>query len=108
MKLDELLKQSATWLEQAKKRRVFDKVDENATKFPAEQLARRKIEIETRIGALARRKEDAIASFDRVIANEKAELDALRTQKSATGVPEPTKHAAGTSKKSKKSKSKRP
>ena len=75
---------------------------------PAEQLARRKIEIETRIGALARRKEDAIASFDRVIANKKAELDALRTQKSATGVPEPTKHAAGTSKKSKKSKSKRP
>ena len=46
MKLDELLKQNATWLEQAKKRRVFDKVDEKATKFPEEQLARRKAQIE--------------------------------------------------------------
>jgi hypothetical protein len=101
MKLDELLKQSATWLEHAKKRRVFDKVDENATKFTEEQLARRKLEIETRIGALARRKEDTIASFDRAIANEKIELEALRTQKSAVGVPEPTKRGVGTGKKSK-------
>jgi len=101
MKLDELLKQNATWLEQAKKRRVFDKVDEKAAKFPEEQLARRKAQIEVRIDALARRKEDAIASFDRAIANEKAELDALRPQKSTAGVPKPAKLAASTGKKSK-------
>ena len=101
MKLDELLKQSASWLDQAKKRRVLDKVDENATKFPEEQLARRKMEIETRIGALVRRKEDAIASFDRAIANEKAELEALRTQKSVVGVPGPTKRGVAKGKKSK-------
>lgn len=101
MKLDELLKQNATWLEQAKKRRVFDKVDESATKFPEEQRARRKADIEMRIDALTRRKEDAIASFDRAIASEKAELEALRTQKSAVGVTEPTKKAAGAGKKSK-------
>ena len=106
MKLDELLKQNATWLEQAKKRRVFDKVDENATKFPDEQRARRKADIEARIDALARRKEDAIASYDRAIEGEKAELELLRTQKSAAGATEPIKTTAGTSKKSKSKKPK--
>lgn len=101
MKLEELLKQSATWLEQAKKRRVFDKVDENATKFPEEQRARRKADIEARIDALARRKEDAIASYDRAIENEKAELELLRSQKSTVGVAEAVKKSASTGKKSK-------
>lgn len=101
MKLDELLKQNATWLEQAKKRRVFDKVDEKAAKFPEEQRERRKTQIETRIEELVRRKEDAIASFDRAIASEKAELDALRPQKPTAADPEPTKPAAGTGRKPK-------
>ncbi|MFO0992834.1 MAG: hypothetical protein U1E67_12985 [Hyphomicrobiales bacterium] len=51
---------------------AFDKVDENAAKFPR-RTARRKADIEACIDALARRKEDAIASYDRAIESEKAE-----------------------------------
>jgi len=105
MTLDELLKQNALWLEQAKKRRVFDRVDEKAAKFPEEQRERRKAQIETRIGELARRREDAIAAFDRAIASEKAELDALRPQKSTAANPDSTKPATGAGKKSKKRRS---
>ena len=81
MKLDELLKQNAAWLEQATKLRMFDKVDDKATNFPEEQRQRRMADLKARIGALSQRKEEVVASYDRAIELEEAELKALSAQK---------------------------
>jgi hypothetical protein len=80
MSLDKLLKENAAWLEEAVKRRVFDKVDDATIKFPEEQRQRRMAELKARIENLSRRKEEAAASYDRVIALEKAELESLQGQ----------------------------
>jgi hypothetical protein len=81
MTLDDLLKQSAAWFDQALKRPIFDKVGEAAIKFPEEQRARRMQELKTRIDDLSRRKDEATASYDRAIALERAELENLARQK---------------------------
>jgi hypothetical protein len=91
MTLDDLLKQNRTWLEQALKRPLFDKVDKKATDFPAEQRERRMAEIKERIKGLEQRKKAAEASFDRAITLEKAELDSLSEQKPPTAPPNPVK-----------------
>ena len=81
MTLDELLKQHASWLEQAMKRRPFDKVDEKATQIPEEQRQRRMAELKARIGDLTRHKRETAASYDRAMALEEAELKALSAEK---------------------------
>ena len=80
MTLDELLKQNAAWLEQATKLRMFDKVDDKAINFPEEQRQRRMADLKARIGALSQRKEEVVASYDRAIELEEAELKALSDQ----------------------------
>jgi hypothetical protein len=87
MTLDELLKQQRAWLEQAMKRRPFDKVDEASTKFPEEQRQRRMADLKTRIGELKKRREESLASYDRAIALEEAELKAIDAEKSPTKPP---------------------
>ncbi len=83
MSLDKLLKENAAWLDQAVKRRVFDKVDDAAVNFPEEQRKRRREELQARIKDLSLRREETLASYDRAIALEKAELDNL--EKAAPG-----------------------
>ena len=87
MTLDELLKQHTAWLEQAMKRRPFEKVDQAATKFPEEQRQRRLAELKVRIGELQRRKKEAAASYDRAIALEEAELKVVDAQTPPTPPP---------------------
>ena len=71
MSLDKLLKENAAWLDQALKRRVFDKVDEASLNFPEEQRQRRITDLQARINDLSLRKEETVASYDRAIALEK-------------------------------------
>ncbi len=87
MTLDDLLTQSAAWLEQISKRPIFDTVDANSTQFPEEERQRRVTVLKDRIDALTRRKEEAIASYDGAIALEKIELDKLAAQSPATPGP---------------------
>jgi hypothetical protein len=91
MTLDELLKQNTAWLEQARKRQLFDKVDAKAVNFPEEQRARRMAELKARIDDLSRRKEESATSYDRAIALEKAELDRLEKQVSPAAPQTPVK-----------------
>jgi hypothetical protein len=77
MSLDKLLKENAAWLDQAVKRRVFDKVDEAAVNFPEEQRRHRMAELQSRIKDLSLRKEETVASYDRAIALETTELQNL-------------------------------
>lgn len=80
MALDDILKKNMDWLEQALKRPMFDKVDEKILRISDEQRERRMGELKSRIDALARRKDEAVAAYDRAIAAEQAELDALARQ----------------------------
>ena len=89
--LDDLLKQNKTWLEQALKRPLFDKVDKKATDFPEEQRQRLIAESKERIKGLTERQEAAVASYNRAIALEKAELDRLSAQKPPTAPTDPVK-----------------
>lgn len=82
MTLDELLKQNAAWLEQALQRRMFEKVDAKAIDFPKEQRERRMSELKTRIDELSRRKAEAVAAYDRAIARERDEFEAVKREKS--------------------------
>jgi hypothetical protein len=70
---------------------MFDKVDETTLKFPEEMRKRRIEELASRITELSRRKEEAAASYDRVIALEQSELDGLKNQKPAAPDFEPTR-----------------
>lgn len=81
MALDKFLKENAAWLDQAAKQRVFDKIDEKALALPEEQRQRRIADLKVRIDALSQRKADAVASYDRAIALEKAELGSLMAEK---------------------------
>jgi hypothetical protein len=81
MNLDELLKQNEVWLEQALKRRLFDRVDAAAVNFPEEQRERRMADLRLRIKELSQRKEELDASYERAIELEKAELNDLSAQK---------------------------
>lgn len=101
MTLDDLLTQNAAWLEQAMKRRVFDKVDANTIKFPEQQRERRMAELKTRIDGLTRRKEEALASYDRAIALEKAELANLSAQKPPAAPTDSVKPKRDSAKKAK-------
>lgn len=89
MSLDKLLETNKAWLEETLKRRIFDKVDEKTIKFPEEQRERRREELRARISELSRRKEEVAASYDRAIALEKAELEALEAQRSASAPSAP-------------------
>jgi hypothetical protein len=77
MSLDKLLNENAAWFAEALKHRPFEKVDEKAFTFPEEQRQRRMAELKLRVEDLLRRKEEAMASFDRAIAVEQAELENL-------------------------------
>ncbi len=81
MTLDDILKNNAKWLEQALKRRPFEKVDDSVLKSADESRERRIEELKMRIGDLERRKASAVSSYDRAIAQEQAELDALSKEK---------------------------
>lgn len=81
MALDKLLQDSAAWLDQAMKQNILGKVDERALAFPEEHRQRRIADLKLRIEGLASRKAEAIASFDRAIALETAELDILTATK---------------------------
>jgi hypothetical protein len=81
MTLDKLLKENAAWLDQAAKQRVFDRIDERTLALPEAQRQQRIADLKARIDTLAQRKADAAASYDRVIALEKAELDSLMAEK---------------------------
>jgi hypothetical protein len=81
MALNKLLEDNKAWLDQAVKQRIFDRIDERALALPEEQRQRRIADLKARIDSLAQRQADAAASYDRVIALEKAELDALMAQK---------------------------
>jgi hypothetical protein len=87
MTLDELLKQNATWLDQALKRPVFDKVDDRTVKLPEDLRQRRITALSSRIDDLTKRKAAADAAYDQAIAREKAELEGLQAQKPATTPP---------------------
>ena len=82
MTLDELLKKNAAWLDQALKRRFFDKIDEKVIKFPEEQRERRMSELKARIDHLSRRKAEAVAAYDRAIARETEELESVTRETS--------------------------
>ena len=82
MSLDELLKEKLALLEQAKKLRPFGPVDDRAVNFPEEQRQRRLADLKARIEDLSHRKEEAVASYDRAIELEKAELESLTRQRS--------------------------
>jgi hypothetical protein len=102
MTLDELLKKNAAWLEQALKRRMFEKVDAKAIDFPEEQRERRMSELKTRIDDLSRRKAEAEAAYDRAIARERDELEAVKREKSPTAAMKtPLARGKGRRKKSK-------
>jgi hypothetical protein len=81
MALDKLLKENAAWLDQAAKQRVFDRIDERALALPEEQRQRFIAARKEAIDALSQRKADAVASYDRAIALEKADLDRLMAEK---------------------------
>ena len=81
MALDKFLKENAAWLDQAAKQRVFDKIDEKALTLLNVQRASRIATLNERIASLSERKADAVASYDRAIALEKAELDSLMAEK---------------------------
>jgi hypothetical protein len=100
MTLDKLLKDNAAWLDQAAKQRIFDKIDERALALPEEQRQRRIADLKARIDALSQRKADSAASYDRVIALEKAELDSLMAEKPLQ--PQRMMKAKAASKKAKK------
>jgi hypothetical protein len=103
MALDKLLQDSAAWLDTAVKRRVFEKVDQATMKFPDEQRARRAADVQARIAVLTQSREAAVASYDKAIALEQAELDTLQKPRppqgaqpeSATVRPDKTKKAKG-------------
>jgi hypothetical protein len=100
MTIDKLMNDASTWIEQALKRQIFDKVDGATLKFPEEMRERRIAELGSRIAELSRRKEEAVASYDRVIALEQSELDSLN-QKPATPAPNPTRGPVNATKKTK-------
>ena len=102
MTLDKLLKENAAWLDQAAKQRIFDRIDEKALALPEEQRQRRIADLKARIDALSQRKADSVASYDRVIALEKAELDSLMAEKPLQ--PPRMMKAKAASKKAKKKK----
>lgn len=82
MTLDDLLKKHAAWLEQALQRRLFEKVDAKAISFAQEQRERRMSELKTRIDDLSRRKSETVAAYDRAIARERDEFEAVKREKS--------------------------
>lgn len=102
MTLDKLLKDNAAWLDQAAKQRIFDKIDEKALALPEEQRQRRIADLKARIDALSQRKADSAASYDRVIALEKAELDGLMVEKPLQPPPRTMKAMAARKKAKKK------
>ena len=102
MTLDKLLKDNAAWLDQAAKQRIFDKIDEKALALPEEQRQRRIADLKARIDALSQRKADSVASYDRVIALEKAELDSLMAEKPLQPAPRMMKAMAARKKAKKK------
>lgn len=103
MTLDKILQDSAAWLDQATKQRIFGKIDEKALAFSEEHRQRRIADLKLRIEGLTLRKAEAVASFDRAIALEKAELDSLTATKPLQPPPRRMKAAAGPAKKKKKS-----
>jgi hypothetical protein len=90
MTIDKLMNDASKWFEQALKRPMFDNVDGTTLKFPEEMRERRIAELASRITELSRRKEEAAASYDRVIALEQSELDSLKNQNPATPDSDPT------------------
>lgn len=81
MTLDEPMKQNAEWLEQALKRRFFEKVDAKAIDFPREQRERLISEFKTHIDDLSRRQAETVAAYDRAIARERDELDRVQSER---------------------------
>jgi hypothetical protein len=101
MTIDKLMNDASKWFEQALKRPMFDKVDGTTLKFPEEMRERRIAELASRITDLSKRKEEAAASYDRVIALEQSELDSLKNQKPAGPDSDPTRRPIKTEKKKK-------
>lgn len=81
MTLDKLLKENAAWLEQVMKQPVLDKLDAAALALPETQRQQRIADLKARIEALSLRREKAIAAYDNAIAQEKAELDDLSSNR---------------------------
>jgi hypothetical protein len=82
MTLDQLLKESADWLAQARKRNLLSDTNTDTIGFPEDLRRRRIAELKTRIDQLTQNKEKAVASYDRAIALEQAELESLYRQES--------------------------
>jgi hypothetical protein len=87
MSLDKLLTEYVTLLDETKKRRPFENVGERDVNFPKELRQRRMVELKSRIEHLKRRKEEAVASYDRAIALEEAEFKAIDAQRPPTPPP---------------------
>ena len=108
MTIDKIMNDASAWFEQTLKRRMFDKVDETTLKFPEEMRERRIAELASRVAVLSRRKEEAVASYERVIALEQTELDSLKNQKPTTPSPNPTRQPADMTKEKKPARKKKP
>jgi hypothetical protein len=78
--LDEIIKEANELLAQAGERQVFGKVDNSTIRLPDEQRKSRIAQLNARIADLEKRRDDVAASWDRAIADEKAELEKLKAQ----------------------------
>jgi len=84
MTLDQLLKENAEWLAQVRKRNPLSDMKTDTIGFPEDLRRRRIAELKTRIDQLTQNKEKAVASYDRAIALEQAELENLHRQESSS------------------------